>query len=855
MDAGQTRIADERRQFGAPASAVPAAAGPPPATPAAAPPSPGPKPAASSLPAWTPAAAGRAMRRAFDHELERGNLFLFTPVFMAAGALAYFTLRDEPGLAPLVLSLVAAVALSAVTLSRPALHALLLALAMAAAGMLAAKVETLRAATPMLGAEISTRLTARVARVEHQASGRVRLTLDVVATERPVLRYAPQRVRATARAVPEGLAPGDTVRGVVRLLPPSGPVRPGSYDFAFESYFSGIGAVGFFLVGPEIVASDVPATLRERAAARVEGWRGRMAAHIESRIGGPEGAIAAALITGIRAGIPEELNEAMRITGLYHVISISGLHMALVAGTLMLSLRAGFAFFPTFAMRRPVKKYAAAAALAATAFYLAMSGADVAAQRSFIMLAVMLLAVLFDRAALTMRNLAISALIILVLAPHEVAGPSFQMSFAATAALVAAYAGWRDYRDRREPAKPHRRSALSAVARGGMGYAAGLAMTSVVAGLATALFTAWHFQQVSPLGLVANLAAMPVVSVIVMPMAVLASLAMPFGLDAAPLWLMGQGIAIVNAIAWWLAERSALDATGAIPLSAVLVLTAALAILTMAGSGLRWAALPLLGAGIGLLAMREVPDAFVSEDARLVAIRLADGRIAVNRDRPRAFTMQNWQRAFGGGEVLRPRKDGAEADARAPSAEPGFSCDGDLCIARREDGAVIAHAGNAAAASPLCGRASLIVIDDATAENPCRHTATAVITRRDLARWGSAEIRFRDVGLVLEPNDKAAGGQARGGQAREGIPPEGASSSERSDGPAAEKDRSASKETAPPNGQKDPALYDTASLSIPRAELRFAISEPYRPWHEHRRFSREARGLAPYVPSRRNATE
>lgn len=148
-----------------------------------------------------------------------------------------------------------------------------------------------------------------------------------------------------------------------------------------------------------------------------------MAAHIEGRIGGPEGAIAAALITGIRAGIPEEINEALRITGLYHIISISGLHMALVAGTLMVSLRAGFALFPSFSMRRPVKKYAAAIALFATAFYLAMSGGDVAAQRSFIMLAVMLLAVLFDRAALTMRNLAISAFIILVVAPHEVVGP------------------------------------------------------------------------------------------------------------------------------------------------------------------------------------------------------------------------------------------------------------------------------------------------------------------------------------------------------------------------------------------------------------------------------------------------
>ena len=760
MEAGETTRVDERRQFaGLPMpDGLPA---PVPATPGLVS---GPRPQAPRRAALRRLPV--ALRRAFEAEIERGNAFLFAPVFMAAGALAYFTLPAEPSLVPLLLSFAMASGLAFALPSRPALNAALMAVAMVCAGMAAGKVETWRAATPMLGAEITTRLTGRVVRVEHQATGRVRLTLDVVATERPHLRYAPRRVRATARAAPAALAPGDAVAGVVRLLPPSGPVRPGSYDFAFESYFSGIGAVGFFLTAPEKVESTGPPTFAERAAAWVEGWRGRMAGHIEVRIGGPEGAIAAALITGIRAGIPEEINAALRVTGLYHIISISGLHMALVAGTLMVSLRAGFALAPSFAMRRPVKKYATAVALAATAFYLALSGGDVAAQRSFIMLAVMLAAVIFDRAALTMRNLAISALIILIVAPHEVVGPSFQMSFAATAALVAAYAAWRDHRERR-PRAWARRGLPAAMLRSGAGYAAGLSMTSVVAGLAAALFTAWHFQQVSPLGLAANLAVMPIVSVAVMPMAVLAAVLMPFGLDAAPLWIMGHGIAAMNAIALWLAERSAFDATGTIPLAAVLVLAAALVVLTMTESALRWLALPLLGLGVGLLATRDLPDAFVSEDGTLVALRLEDGRVAVNRPRPRGFTMQNWQRAFGGGEIVTPK------------AEGGFSCDDGLCLAARGDGAVLAHARDAQAASAACGIAGLVVIADATARSPCREGEAAVITARDLARRGSAEIRFS-----------------------QGAP-----------------------------------------------QVTFAIEGPGRPWHEHRRFSRAARGLAPWRPA------
>ncbi|TKT79415.1 ComEC family competence protein [Aquamicrobium sp. LC103] len=724
--------------------------------------------------------------RSFAAEQEYGNTFLFVPVFMAAGVLFYFALPHEPGFAPLALGAIFLVSLGMAAQSRPAARTAILAGLMVMTGMLAAKVETWRAGTQMIGSEITTRLTARVIRIEDQASGRIRLTLDLISTERPALRHAPQRIRITARSAPDEIEPGSIVKGVARLMPSSGPLRPDSYDFSFKSYFSGIGAIGFFLTNPELVVSAEPSTFGQKAGAWIEGRRSDMAKRINAQVGGTEGAIAAALITGIRAGIPEEINEALRIVGLYHVISISGLHMALVAGTLMLGLRGAFALAPSFSARHPVKKYAAFLALLASAFYLTVSGADIAAQRSFLMLAVMLVAVMFDRAALTMRNLAISAIVIILIAPHEVVGPSFQMSFAATAALVAAYAAWTDFRARRpKRSRPPRRSLAGAALHSGAKYAVGMSMTSVVAGLATALFTAWHFQQVSPLGLVANLAAMPFVSVMVMPMAVIAVLLMPLGLDGPPLYVMGQGIGAMNGVALWLAERSAFDATGAIPLAAVLVLTTALAILTMSGSALRWAAMPLMAAGIFLLWQRELPAVLVSEDAGLVAMRLADGRVAVNRDRPRAFTLQNWLRALDAGETAPPAKiREGEPDETASLAEEeaGFTCGEGLCLARHASGAVIVHASGEELAAAVCSRASLIVIDDATAENPCADARILVLTRRDLARNGSVEIHLRPA------ND--------GG--------------------------------------------------MPRLFVRQAISEPYRPWHEHRRFSREARGLAPY---------
>jgi ComEC/Rec2-related protein len=438
----------------------------------------------------------------------------------------------------------------------------------------------------------------------------------------------------------------------------------------------------------------------------------------------------------------------------------------------MLAMRAGFALVPTFSARWPVKKYAAGTALMAAAFYLLMSGSDVAAQRSFLMLAVMLIAILVDRSALTMRNLAISAIIILLISPHEVVGPSFQMSFAATAALVAAYAAWTGRRE----GKGYSRALIGRRAIRILGkttkYAAGMAMTSVVAGTATALFSAWHFHQVSPMGLFANVAAMPFVSVLVMPMAVLAAVLMPLGLDGPPLQVMGFGISAMNTIAFWLAERSAFDTTGAIPLPAVLTLTAALTILTMSGSSLRWSAAPLLLIGAILLLNRTTSNVMISEDARTVAMVMENGQLAVNRDRPQAFTIDNWQRAIGTVGLLKP-VSGENPDSG------GFACDDAVCIGRHSSGRQVVHSKNEEAAKATCKSAALIIIEDATAGDPCGN-GVVVVTARDLARRGSAEVTL---------------GQREGER---------------------------------------------------RSAIRFSFSEPYRPWHEHRRYSRAARGLAPY---------
>ena len=720
--------------------------------------------------------------KAIALEFDRGMAFLFAPVFLGAGAAIYFSLDHEPAFAQLIAGGLALAVVALLLRSRPAVHLAATTALLLVLGVLAGKVETWRMPGGMLAAQVSTSVTGRVVSVEPMASGRTRLTLDVIDTERPKLRYQPERVRLSALAMPTDIRAGSIVSGYARLMPPAGPVRPGGYDFSFESYFDGIGATGFFMGKPRLVALEGSTPLSTRLSVAIETARETIADRIRASIGGPEGEIAAALIVGVRAGIPDSVNEAMRRTGIYHIISISGLHMALVAGTVMFLLRGAFALFPDFSARRPVKKYAAFAALCSISAYLAISGMVVAAERSFIMLSVMLIAVLFDRAALSMRNLAISAMIVILTAPHEVVGPSFQMSFAATAALIGAYAAWAQRREVMPAPAPPARSFAGFLAHKSLIAVAGMAATSIIAGLATALFAVWHFQRVSPLSLFANLAVMPVVS-FVMLAAVLSAIAMPFGADGPFLYAMGKGLTVMMAIADWISVRSPVDGVGLVSTQSVLFVAVALAIGAMTTTWLRLLALPFVLAGLVVMGNVETPDVLISEDARLVALPITGDELAVSRARPNPFTLDNWRRALNVETTILPEDVSNDAELTVENAldmPPGmpFLCARRMCFARHLSGAVVVTTPRADIAKSACGVAALIVIDDATAPDPCNDPAVVVVTKQDLARVGSAAVRF---------------------------------------------DSSADKP----------------------ANILFALDAKDRPWHAQRGFTREARGLPP----------
>ncbi|GAB4354577.1 MAG: ComEC/Rec2 family competence protein [Oricola sp.] len=699
-------------------------------------------------------AFARAFRDAVRREAGLGTPFLFLPAGLVLGAAAYFSLPVEPAPwnIPLGLGLLAIMLLATRDRAAPWRHALALATAVVA-GMTLAQAHTAWTSTAMLGSDVTTRLTGRILAIEERANGRTRYTIEVTDTARPKLRYAPDIVRATSGGPADGFSVGGGIRGVVRLTSPSGPAYPGGYDFAFHSWFDGIGANGFFLGKPvpAKIGADTGPVLA--AALALERMRRRIGHEILRIAPSRSGSVATALITGNKAGIPEDVNEALRVSGLAHILSISGLHMALVAATVMATLRLGFAFFPGWSSRHPVRKYAAAGALSATAFYLFLAGAGVATQRSFVMLAIMLLALTFDRSAVTMRNLALAAIAVVAISPDQVPGPGFQMSFAATAALIAVYAGWQDRSRRREgrPASNRETGPIVSGATTACRYVAGIAVTSAVAGLATGIFAAYHFGRVAPYGLLANLLAMPVVTLLVMPLAVAVVVAMPLGLHVYPLEAMAWAVDIVIRIAEWVAGLSPAVPVGRMPAAALLGFSGALVVLCLPSTWLRWLSLPVFLASALLWRADPAPLAIVSEDARQFAVIEPVGGggtcLHVNRARPNAFILEQWADAYRGVSV------------RKPSASRIMQCGHHLCearVGRSGGGSRIAYVDLAANDLPpagpasvreLCTKNDLVIFARAPSLQSCAN-GTPVLSAQMLALDGAAEIRLADGGRL-----------------------------------------------------------------------------------------------------------
>ena len=638
-------------------------------------------------------AFARKVRGGVRRDLEEGRGLSWASLAVVMGIAGYFALPAEPSALVVCLISVACLVLAvhARRRGRAALAFLIAGLLLAGVG--AGALRTALVAAPVLERARSLAVSGFVETVE-QRPGSLRLTLLLREAERLSPAEMPRRVRVTLRGRLGDPAPrvGSAVSLRARLMPPPDAVMPGGYDFAFRAYFARLGATGFAFTAPREIDLGPP-PVRLRLAASLADLRGGIASRIQAALGQDTvaGALAVALIVGDRSAIPPEVTEVLRTTGLAHILAISGLHMALFSGAVFFVVRAGLALMREVSDTRPIDLWAAGAALAAAAFYLAISGASVATQRAFVMTVLVLAGRMAGRRALTLRNAAIAALLILLPAPESILAPGFQMSFAAVVALIAAYESLRRALRARE--REDTRRADTALVWGLTGgtvrWVGALLLTSLVAGLATGAIGAFHFHRVAPLGPLVNLLAMPLVTLVVMPMAVLALALLPFGLEILPLTMMGLALDQVVAVATWASRWTpAAGVVGAPSLAATLLLVVAGGVLCLAPRGTRRLALVPFLAAIGLQALHRQPDLLIASDGDVIALRDAAGRLRVSA-RPGSFVAEMWLRAEGipsvdhGDHAL--ARGGAHALARggAPpeQARGSMSCDASGCVA------------------------------------------------------------------------------------------------------------------------------------------------------------------------------
>lgn len=591
---------------------------------------------------------------------QRGHLFPWNPVFLGLGIAIYFHLRFEISAAGYSGLALAAVLLAVAAMRRQALAILLWAPALMAAGVCLAGARAHLVAAPVLDFRYYGPVEGRVAAVDRSPTDALRLTLDQLRLARVAPERTPARVRISLKGGEDVPSPGSRVMTTAHLLPPQGPPEPTGFDFRRHAWFKQLGGLGYTRVPVLLVARPD----REVAVARL---RRGLAQYLQERIPGETGGFAAAITAGDRSGVGEQTLTALRHSNLAHLLAISGLHMGLLTGFVFGALRVLLCALPLVGLRWPVKKLAALVALAAGAGYLLLSGGNVATERAFIMVAVMFGAVLLNRRAITLRAVAAAALIVLLRRPESLLSPGFQMSFAATAALVAVFGLLRDGS---VPLGPRWMRPVVA-----------LVISSAVAGMATAPFAAAHFNMVPHYGLLANLLAVPMMGSVVIPAAVLALCLAPFGLEGIALWVMEWGL---DWILWVAGEVSGLE--GAIshvpaPQGWVLPLFAAGMLVVVIWQGwLRIAGLLPAAVALGLWTAAERPLVLIADSGGLIGVMSPEGR-ALSRAKGQAFTARIWLENDG---------DGAEqpqAAARWP-ADPAST----ILPAWQGDGLRLIHA-------------------------------------------------------------------------------------------------------------------------------------------------------------------
>lgn len=683
------------------------------------------------------------LKSCLEREWTERRFFLWLPVMAGAGVVIYFQADQEPSLVyagSITLALLAVCA--AVRGNRRALVATA-ALAALASGFTAAALRTASIAHPVLDHTRILKLAGTIEEVDLRRIG-ARFVLHLRSAGDPALDGRFTRVRLTTRRS-DPLQAGDTVVLTARLVPPASAALPGGYDFARDAYFADLDAVGSVLgrvrPDPQPEQSGVLSRLRMS----IDRTRNALAARVSTVLDGDIGAIATAMVTGKRDLLSDDGRELIREAGIFHIITIAGVQMTLVAGLLFGGLRAVLAAVSTVTLRYPIKIWAAAGAMAGSIVYALMTGSRIGTQRALIMTLFMLGAVFFERRAFTMRNLALASLAVIAFEPETILGASFELSFAAVAALVAVQEtrAALDASHAQAAARPDHRTKpdwlVAGTSRGlSMVRGAGrLLFATVAATSATAPVMAGNFHEISPYVVVGNPLTLGIIEFFAVPGALLGSALYPLGLDGLVWHWVGWGIALVL----WGARliASAPGATLAVPAFAPWAL-ACFALATCSAViwrslPLRLTALPFLAAGLAGAFAGPHYDLFVTPNGDAAAFRTESGLLAL-AGHTNTFTAAQWLAADG---------DSRNPAAVAAAGTAGLRCDASACVARMRGGRSLSIVSRPDAFEEDCSRADIIVTPLFA---PASCAAEVIVDRGSIAGTGAIAFVGRNDALI-----------------------------------------------------------------------------------------------------------
>jgi competence protein ComEC len=664
-------------------------------------------------------------------DAERGRLAVWLAVFMGAGVATYYALRFEP---PVWIG-PAAVALavpSAVLVRR--MRWLLAPLAAVALGFASGQLATARA--PPLESALPTHatvITGPVEAVETLPEGR-RIVIHPAFLDgagEPLARSVRVRLRNTDDAA---LASGDTVRIRALIRPPAPPAYPGAWDLQRDAFYAGLGASGYALGPAERVAAAVPSAPMRR----VQWLREAIARRVTAIVPGAAGAVCVTLLTGSSMAIPAADHAAFRDSGLAHLLAVAGLHIGVVMGFALLLSRRLFALSEHASLFWPTKKLAVLVALSAGAAYMVLTGMHVPIIRSFVMACLLTVAILTGRNPVSLRGLALAAAVLMLIAPEALPDVSFQMSFSAVLALIAGY----------EALRPWLRRLHGSRWRRFQGHLAALALTSALAGSASAPFGAYHFGQVQVYFILANMIAVPLTALFVMPAGLIALVLMPLHLEPVALVPMGWG---AQGVIWVAHTTSSLPAARFdvphSPLWGLCVFSLGLAWLGIWRTPVRLAGVAAMLLGLASPLVDHPPDLLMSADARLIAVRTADGMLLQQSQGGSKFTRDAWMQYWA---IAAVTPIPASGDAGAAHCGDGF------CIVRPypdRKGVLLARG---ATRPDGCDQVSVIVSAE-PARGLCPKPWPKLADRFTVWREGSVAIWLRPAGATIL-TDRAARG-------------------------------------------------------------------------------------------------